>query len=974
MDTLEFFQHVLPSEGLYVLAWCPATAPGRFRHVVVDTHADLKAAALKLDRAGHTVYHACASYAERKIWDEAKKKWRTRVARNVALVRAQWVDVDVGKEGAYPSRKDALEAVKRLCRTLHLPKPTIISSGAGLHLYWAFDRDVPASEAAPRMVQFREALAANGFKQDPSRTADLASILRPVGSHHRKGEARPVTVVTVGRSIPPERLYGTLPAVAASAGPVAQDDDDWGSGQDKNYPPSSTQAVAHGCRAVRLFIKRKAVVSEPAWRSVIGVLKHTDKGEAAIHKWSALDSRYRRAETQEKIDNYTAPPITCKHIQGTDLSPACAKCPHNGKIKTPVSLGYTADAPPPKQPVTAAAVQAPVHPAMLRNNPDPETLPFWPRGYQWDGKMLHRFVPASEDKKGEAKWRPFSQTLYYPYLRFETADATRAVRICALSDPIKNRWRDFEVEASKVAEPQALAYALGAHEVLFMPAAKNDNRQYVQDVLFGLRNSGVDTATYSSFGWHNGSFVIGDERIMPGGKVEPVFLSNSVPHAVNGSFGQKGSHTEWARIVDEVYNRPGAEPFQFAILHAIASPLVELVLSDNYYGLIVAFTGESGLAKTITALAACTFYGKPDRFIIQANEEGTTLRALLQRANTMRNLPFVLDEITGREVNEVVALLFAMANGKPKLRLRSDGSEINNGQAWALNSFVTGNVSITRMLGGSDRAKAGATQVRCFEISLDANYLHHTFKGVNAKQSVEHDLLAHNYGEAGRRFLKYIVHNRAVIEKLLHRERTRFNPKTQEEIKERFYYDMIACAMVGGKIAKKLGLISFDLQRVERWAMAHVQQLRAERIESLDTAEDLMQALLAWLQQHTVTTKFYRDGRARMDEQIVPPMREPLARIAVEDKRMLVTHKAFKDWCKLHKVNPSWLHDSLCRTGFMRPAVRRERIFKGTTSPGTFVNCVEFIYAALDNKDMVLPDYLRAIDAAEKKTAPKGGD
>jgi len=964
MDTGSFLRHILPSTGLYVLAWYPASAPGRFRHSVHDTIDAATKKALALDAAGHTVYHACSSYAERKVWDEKKEKWRVRVVRNAAAIRAQWVDVDVGKADGYPTRKAALKAVKALCDGLQIPRPTIISSGAGFHLYWVFDRDIPAADALPLMVQFRDAVAAQGFKQDRSRTADLASILRPVGTHHRKGEPRPVTLVMQAQAVAPEALYGTLPALAAPI--VTQDDEDWGSGQDKSYPPADTKKVVADCRAMRLFIKRKAVVAEPAWRAVIGVLKHTTKGEAAVHKLSALDPRYSRAETQEKIDGYTAPPITCKTIEGTELGKACEKCPFHGKIKTPVSLGQTADSPPPKQVVAKQAQAAIVlHPAQLRNNSAPETLPFWPRGYQWDGTTLHRFVPASESKSNEAMWRPFSNTLYYPYLRFETADNTRAVRICALIDTHNNRWRDFDVDATKVAEPQALAYALGAHEVLFMPSAKADNRQYVQDVLFGLRNSGIDTATYSSFGWHGDGFVIGNERITARGE-EPVFLSGAVPQAVNSNFGRKGTWQEWARIVNEVYDRPKAEPFQFALVHALAAPLVRLCETDNYHGLSAGYTGESGIAKTVTAMVACSVFGDPRKFIIQANEEGTTIRALIQRISVMRDLPLILDEITGREIHEVQSMLFSLANGRPKLRLRSDGSEINTNQSWATNTFVTGNLSITRLLSGNDRAKAGATQVRCFEIALDAEYLQDVFPDINAKQLIEHDLLSKNYGEAGRRFLRFVAKNREKVTELLHKERTKRAPKSQEETRERFYHDMIACAMVAGKIAKKLGLIDFNMAALEKWAYEHILTLRSQRVESMDTAEDLLQAMLSWLQQHTITTKFYKDGRNRMDDNIVPSMREAYARIAVEDKRIIVTHKAFKDWCGQHKINPTWLGESLVHKGFMRPGVRRERIFKGTSAPGAYVNCVEFIYTALDNRHLILPEYMASIEAAEK--------
>ena len=40
----------------------------------------------------------------------------------------------------------------------------------------------------------KDVLRAYGFRQDPSRTSDSASVLRPVGTHNRKDPANPKSV------------------------------------------------------------------------------------------------------------------------------------------------------------------------------------------------------------------------------------------------------------------------------------------------------------------------------------------------------------------------------------------------------------------------------------------------------------------------------------------------------------------------------------------------------------------------------------------------------------------------------------------------------------------------------------------------------------------------------------------------------------------------------------------------------------
>lgn len=970
MDTVEFLRHVLPMQGHYVLAYRPRDKQ-YIAHKTYPTPEAAATGALKLDAKGATVYHACASYVEPSYFCEEKQKQRTRTAKNAGWVRAQWLDIDVAKgEHTYPTRREALEALAAFCRDNALSKPTIIVSGSGLHVYWVFEEDLPKAEALPRMLGFKDALTAAGFKHDPSRTADIASVLRPVGTHHRKSEP-PIEVraLHVSEPVSAADFYARFPS-APIRNPAP--DDEWSSGVATDYPPSDTKQVAKNCRAIRYFVKRGAVVEEPAWRGVIGVLKHTTDGEAAIHRWSALDPRYSEAQTQEKIDNYTAAPTTCGYIEATELGKACAACPHRGKIKSPISLGYSEDLPPAKkQPVARAADSGPL--VDLSCNPNPDTLPFWPKGYAWDGEQLIRWVPAHECKKDEEpRWRPFSPTLYYPFMRYENETAERSVRICALHEPQHNRWRTFEIAASKVSEPQALAYALGAHEVLYMPASKLDNRQYVQDVLYALRSSGVDADTYTSFGWHGRDFVIGNKRLRPDGSVDEVFLSDKIPTHLRGDFGTKGTIEDAARIIDEVYNRPGAEPFQFVILASLGAPLVHLIGSDVAHGLSTALTGESGIAKTMTAAVACALYGDPRKFVIQANEEGTTLRALIGRVGMMRNLPLVMDEITGRDHTEMSSMVFSLANGRAKMRLRSDGTEIDPGMSWATNTFITGNVSITRLLANEDQVKATATQVRCFEIPLTAHYLQTTFSDINAKRVIEHDLLSENYGMIGMKYLRAVVKNQDKIRKQLVAMRSKVQPRNTDETRERFFNDLVATVLVAGQIAQSMGFIKFDLANLKRWADNHIIEMRMSRKTSAHNPYDYMQAFLSKMARHTLITETFSGRGKQARETVIPPDFEMQARNATKDRRMLVTHKAFKDWCRQQHVNEQWLQEAWVAEGLITLNMPRERIGKGTSFYSVPVACLDVNYDLVDS--MATPNHLSSVSPEQKKAAPKGGN
>jgi hypothetical protein len=130
------------------------------------------------DRRGESVYHACAVYH-----DETSRK-----AFNAKAMNAFWLDIDCGdgkarKGAGYETKAEAQEALSQFCADCGLPEPMIVDSGGGLHVYWILDEEILASDWKPVAEKLKKLCSFSGFKADPNRTADAASILRPVGTH-----------------------------------------------------------------------------------------------------------------------------------------------------------------------------------------------------------------------------------------------------------------------------------------------------------------------------------------------------------------------------------------------------------------------------------------------------------------------------------------------------------------------------------------------------------------------------------------------------------------------------------------------------------------------------------------------------------------------------------------------------------------------------------------------------------------------
>jgi hypothetical protein len=996
MDTKDFLNTVLPRRGHYVLAVLDSrdTKNNRVpvKHKVVATIDEMVTLIYKFDSVStKQVYHACATYKEPyvEVMRKGKMVRAIRIAKNAGWVRTQWLDIDVGDDKTYKTVVEALAAVKTLCQILNIPSPLIVRSGKGLHCYWVFSDDVSTVEHYPYAEAFKVALVDAGFDADDSRTSDMASILRPVGSHHKKGEPVEVVVYREQQKAIPYSwwksqlsgrltdgallLTGTPPAIPGLV-------NNWSSRT--GFDDAKVEPIARNCGAIANYIKRNGDVSRAYWRAALGIFKHTEEGAKAAHKFSKGHPDYAYSDTQHELEGWEGGPALCKTFRG-ECPEICGKCKHNGKITSPIVLGMT------RPSVAATAPKALVlasYEDYARVIPDAEnrsTLPFYPHAkYKWESGWVWVFDYASAKAKEDAddkQWLPFSRTLYYPYMRFRNDDGTYGLKMCVHTT--NGKWRTFDMDTKYVGASTAeFGKVLSNNEVTVVDQERK-NRHYVNDVLRGLQDYEVIAPNYDCFGWHHNSveedceglgdgFVIGRVRLT-GTKEVPVMLSKNIPDKISAGMKVRGSAGNWTELVDQIYNRRGAEAYQFCIMAAIAAPLVAMVGIDAWRGIPIALTGASGLGKTTTCKVGASFYGSPDALTVSANKGGSTLVGLLGRIAMHQHLPIVFDELTGADTATAQQLLYSVAHGEPKIRGNVDGSERINNKRWATVSFVTSNDSVASLLTrNSDTSAAEATQVRCFEIALPEDY-NKVFGSLDAKRVIEHDLLSENYGAAGREFLQYIVANRDAVSSQCRKDRIRLAEKLKGRTnsKERFYVDLIAVTRRAGLIAKRLGLLTFDVDEVTKWAVQHIYDMREMRTASLNTPEDYLQAYLGSINNQTIRTKNFVDGRSKVKAEYVDErVREPVARIATEDKVFIATKHSFTHWCRENQVDDTRMLSDWINCGFVRQHGRddRERITKGTNLPGVTARCVRFDYDVVVSNS---PAHLRPVDASHQASS-----
>ena len=157
MNTIEFLRWVLPPEGVYVL-FRNSLAEGRHRQAYFHSLEDLAEAADYYDSEGWDTYFAVSNY----------KKEGTRKGEDADKIKAFFLDLDCGPEKEFPTKKVALQELQQFCATTTLPKPLIVDSGRGLHVYWVLTEPVAVEEWKLVADRFKAACAEHSFDVDTS--------------------------------------------------------------------------------------------------------------------------------------------------------------------------------------------------------------------------------------------------------------------------------------------------------------------------------------------------------------------------------------------------------------------------------------------------------------------------------------------------------------------------------------------------------------------------------------------------------------------------------------------------------------------------------------------------------------------------------------------------------------------------------------------------------------------------------------
>lgn len=935
MNTQEFLKCVLPDSGIKIVA---AKMNGKFKHKGFETVEDAAAFALKCDAEELETYHACAAYKERPHLNQETGKYVARVSSNWLCAKAFWVDIDCGPDKAeagkgYATQIEGAKALLEWCKDNEVPYPMVINSGRGIHAYWCLDHEISAAEWVQTANSLKTALNSAGILADPSRTADFASILRPVGTHNHKG-AEPLEVKLVRPQKTPIDFELFRDKVSALGG--AFDIPSWLAGEKSealvDYPEVkySAEEIASKCPAVAKMRDTQGDVSYDHWRAVIGLTTFCVEGIETAIKWSAkrADTGHNNVDVETRFNTWHSAPPTCGFFEACDPS-LCAQCPHKGKINTPLRLGMLM--PEPKKDTAEGIVEGQTTKEVTVE------IPPLPEGYAWDEKtqQMVRFV---RDKDGSLSPEPFCQFRFYLVDRIKEEDGTFKFR--ARAHMPKGIIRDFYLDGSVAGVGgNKLLELLGNYEIL-TTNSKNAGAHmhaYVKDSICSIAARRAPTSTFSHFGWQKDqSFLIGNRLFRPDGTMIETLLSGHAVRSAQAFPPPKGTLEGYAEHLNAVYNRKGMEPLQYLICSLWAAPLVEFC-GDDYNGIPCAVTGaQSGKGKTTAALAALYAFGEPYPNLCITGKEGATVKAQATLIGTMKNLPMLFDEVTNKSSYQLSDLCYALSNGVESLRLRSTGGRVEFGdrESWRTHVAMTGNTHIGARLAENGNTEAEA--MRLFEIRIDS-YGIPKLNPVWVSDEVMK--MKENQGCAGEAIIKFLVTQRAEAMEILHKaqEMVHGNAELIRQPKYRFYRNHMACTLAMAMIAKQLGIADFDVKELAKFAETAVSKIFE------DIALNALPAGLALAQMLTeLSPKIARtltmevsDGAQPYDIKCPQGLvgRTIVGNRHAKDEhngRMYLAANAIRSWCNANRVDYTDFANRLTMLGVLKSRNERVSLGKGT--------------------------------------------
>jgi len=916
MDTLQFLETVLSDNGRYYMVTVKHIDNKAIDSALTQTPyltiEELATRASEADAKGLDAYFALGTFGDAN----------NRKAINVLEMKAFFLDIDCGPEKDYPTKLEAFHALKAFCKKFKLPKPIIVDSGNGLHVYWPLTEAVTRDEWRPVAQRLKELCRTNDLHADEKVTADPARVLRVVGTHNHKREAIAVQVISRYEPTPISlneflaKLGGlgmspvpnTLPAMTKD--PLVEH-------YTKNFAASFKKIFMRskdgdGCAQVLNRIATRSEATYDEWTEMLALAQQCSDRDKAIQIVSKGHPDYDPDGARNKAATFDGPTL-CSTFERTTPG-HCAGCPHQGKIKSPIILGKEIAV---SEGDTEVVVEGTHLPA-----PTKVTIPEYPQGYE-RGKHGGVYM-VIEDEDGGRELKVVCQYDIYVHTLMNTTKGDVAVIRVHLPH---EGMREFHIPTEQITSKDELRKHLSRASLMVADSTKL--MYYFMTWVNKWLLERKHLAAKEQFGWNqdNTEFVWGewiyrkDEDPVPNMPTVPTaaFMAASRP---------AGSRERWQELLN-FYNKDGMEAYQAMICMSLAAPLIKL--SALHLGAVHFRTAKSGKGKTTTSMMGLSFWGKPNALMMEAK---STHNSHMHQMQTYKNILFVIDELTNLSGKQLSNMIYTASSGKQRSRLKQSANELREtGDPWHSLLITSGNDSVLDMI-NSYKALPDAEAQRMLEVSLPP------IQGLNKVETdaLFRDIQLH-YGYGGPEFIQAIVDEIDVVKATLLRMQEKFDKAAKLGPENRFWSIVVASNLTALLIARKLGLLDYDVNKLSGWWLSEIEKAKV-RVNDMLIGEDAQ----------TVISRFWYDNLSRVvvldgdedsrgknaTENLIVPYIVPkgglVGRYEKNTNTVFVSVSALKTWCTTepNRISFTDLRDNVMSELGGKTKGIKKRLTKGT--------------------------------------------
>jgi len=925
----DFLQQVLGDGGYYCIVGLKKDSDKPVQKFFEKLE-DAVAVAHNLKDNGYDAYYALATFNDGK----------SRKTANVKQLKSLFIDLDCGPGKPYETQAEAIQSLKQFCKATRLPKPSLVNSGGGIHAYWALTEAISKDEWLPLAEKLKSLCDDNDLHADPVVTADSVRILRvPDTLNYKNDTPRPVTLL--GSAAPPIELTTVkdlIGEVVLSRKPYIPrgEMDEVTKAILGNYTNRFKTILiktvkGEGCQQLAHIIKNQATMSEPMWRAGLSVAKFCIDADKAIEKISSGHPDYSPEMADRKVRGIKGGPYTCAKFE--EFNPGgCEGCHNRGIIKSPIVLGREVQEANEEdnivEDIPADAPQGHTQTYIIPKYPEP-----YFRGK--NGGIFKRVIKEDD----EIDVLIYHNDLYVTR-RLVDSDVGEAV-VVRLHLP-RDGVREFTVPLSAVTSKEEIRKHMAMHGVAVMKM--DEIMSYITTWVNHMQHDAAADVARRQFGWtdkKHEAFVVGDKEI----RADRVDHNppSSATAQLFGAFTTQGTLDAWKEAM-EFYNRPGMELHQFVIGLSFGSIFTDFTSING--ALLHIFSPDSGIGKTTAMLAGASIWGNPTKLVLK---EADTAASKMNRAERYKNICLWMDEVTNSPAKDLSDFVYQYTSGSQRNRMSgSANEERTRGEMWQQCGISTGNTSIMEKISVLKAMPKGEA-MRILEIRA------YPMLGLVKTDTDElSEKILSNYGHAYLPFLQYVMNDIKGTEETYKQTQLKLDKACGFGPADRFHSVIGAGGISGLLMAKKAGLINYNVSAVVQWLLNAVSSIK-EQVSAMDVdAETTLTNFLAENYNNILRIKSTDDSRINnnsgLEHLIIPdatPRVAMIARYEYDVKMLFIYPKPLKEWCTKQQINYQGFVDALKR-GRTKAKIGKKRMSKGThmnlpSADVLHINCEEFL-------------------------------